>query len=95
VTSLPDVPTVKEAGLPGFEVESWSGFVVPMRTSQEIVQQLSDEIAKILTLPDVQSFIRAQGAEPAFMAPVAFNDYMRAERAKWAQVIKSRNIKVD
>jgi tripartite-type tricarboxylate transporter receptor subunit TctC len=95
VASLPDVPTAKEAGLPGFEVESWSGIVAPVRTPPAIVKRLYDEIAKALDMPDVQNFIRAQGAEPALMTPAAFNAYMRTERAKWAKVIKSRNIKID
>ena len=95
VPSLPDVPTSKEAGLPGFEVESWSGIVVPVRTPKEIVKRLYDEIAKIVEMQDIQNFIRAQGAEPALMNPAAFNAYMRDERTKWAKVIKSRNIKID
>jgi tripartite-type tricarboxylate transporter receptor subunit TctC len=95
VASLPDVPTAKEAGLPDFEVESWSGIVTPVRTPQAIVKRLYDEIANALDMPDVQNFIRAQGAEPALMSPAAFNAYMRAERAKWATVIKSRNIRID
>ena len=53
------------------------------------------EIAKILEIPDITSFIRAQGAEPALTDPAAFGAYMNAERAKWAKVIKTRNIKID
>ncbi|MDB5924826.1 MAG: hypothetical protein JWN13_3762 [Betaproteobacteria bacterium] len=95
VPSLPDVPTSREAGLPGFEVESWSGFVAPAKTPPRIIRRLYDEIAKILEIPDITSFIRAQGAEPALMDPAAFGAYMNAERAKWAKVIKTRNIKID
>ena len=95
VPSLPDVPTAREAGLPGFEVESWSGFVAPAKTPPRIVKRLYDEIAKAVEMPDIQSFIRAQGAEPALMDPAAFGAYMTAERAKWAKVIKSRNIRID
>lgn len=95
VASLPDVPTAKEAGLPGFEVESWSGIVAPTRTPPAIVKRLYDEIARIVEMPDIENFIRAQGAEPALMNPAAFNVYMREERTKWAKVIKSRNIRID
>jgi tripartite-type tricarboxylate transporter receptor subunit TctC len=95
VASLPDVPTAREAGLPGFEVESWSGFVAPAKTPPRIVKRLYDEIAKIVDMPDIQSFIRSQGAEPALMDPATFGTYMSAERVKWATLIKSRNIRID
>jgi tripartite-type tricarboxylate transporter receptor subunit TctC len=95
VPSLPDVPTSREAGLPGFEVESWSGIVAPAKTPPPIVKRLYTEIAKAVEMPDIQAFIKAQGAEPALMDPQTFGAYMSAERAKWAKVIKSRNIRID
>ena len=95
VPSLPDVPTSQEAGLPGFEVESWSGLVAPAKTPPQIVRRLYDEIAKIVPTPEITAFIRAQGAEPALMDPAAFGTYMAAERAKWSKVIKSANIRID
>lgn len=93
VQSLPDVPTSKEAGLPGFEVESWSGFVAPEKTPPHIVRQLHDEIAKIVAMPDIQAFIRARGAEPALLGPEQFGAYMAEERAKWTNVIKAADLK--
>jgi tripartite-type tricarboxylate transporter receptor subunit TctC len=95
VPSLPDVPTSQEAGLPGFEVESWSGFVAPAKTPPQIIRRLYDEIAKIVETPDIKSFIRAQGAEPALMEPAKFGAYMAAERAKWAKVIKAAHITIE
>jgi tripartite-type tricarboxylate transporter receptor subunit TctC len=95
VPALPDVPTSQEAGLAGFELESWSGFVAPARTPPHVIRRLFDEIAKIVATPEITGFIRAQGAEPALMEPVKFGAYMAAERAKWAKVIKAANVKVD
>jgi tripartite-type tricarboxylate transporter receptor subunit TctC len=92
---MPEVPTAQEAGLPGFEVESWSGFVVPAKTPAVIVRRLYSEIAKIVEMPDVRTFILNQGAEPALMDPAQFGAYMKAERAKWAKVIQSANVKVE
>jgi tripartite-type tricarboxylate transporter receptor subunit TctC len=95
VPSMPDVPTSQEAGLKGFEVESWSGIVAPAKTPTQIVRRLYDEIAKIVATPEITGFIRSQGAEPALMDPPKFGAYMAAERAKWAKVIKAANIKVE
>lgn len=92
---LPDVPTSRESGLAGFEVDSWTGFLVPARTPPAIVKRLHDEIAKILENREVRSFILGQGAEPAPMDPARFGAYMAAERTKWAQVIRSANLKVE
>lgn len=92
---LPDVPTSNESGLPGFEVQSWSGFVAPAQTPKFIVRRLYDEIAKIVNTPDVKDFIVSQGAEPALMDPAQFGAYMNAERAKWAKVVKAANLKVE
>jgi tripartite-type tricarboxylate transporter receptor subunit TctC len=93
IAMLPDVPTSKEAGLPGFEVDSWSGLVAPAKTPAPIVRRLYEEIAKALESAEVAGFIRAQGAEPALMDPKAFGAYMDAERAKWTRVIKTANVK--
>lgn len=95
LTLLPNVPTAKEADLAGFEVESWSGFVVPAKTPKPIVQRLYAEVAKILDTEEIKAFIRQQGAEPALMDPATFNAYMAQERAKWAKVVKRANLKVE
>lgn len=91
---LPEVPTSKEAGLPGFEVESWSGFVVPAKTPKLIVQRLYREIAKIFESDEIKSFIAKQGAEPALMDPDRFNSYMASERAKWTRVVKAADLQI-
>ncbi len=95
LSTMPEVPTSQEAGLPGFEVESWSGFVAPARTPASVVRRLYDEIATIVATPDIKAFILNQGAEPALMDPATFGAYMAAERAKWAKVVKAANLKIE
>jgi len=92
---MPEVPTSQEAGLSGFEVESWSGLVAPARTPASIIRRLYGEIAKIVDTPDIKSFILKQGAELALMDPATFGAYMTAERAKWAKVVKAANLRIE
>lgn len=92
---LPDVPTAQEAGLPGFEVASWTGVLAPAKTPEPIIRRLYDEIAKILNTREMKNFILSQGAEPALMDPAKFGGYINAERIKWGKVIKAANIKLD
>lgn len=95
LTTMPEIPTSEEAGLPGFEVESWSGFVAPARTPAAIIRRLYGEIAKIVDMPEIKSFIVKQGAEPAVMDPATFGAYMTTERAKWAKVVKAANLRIE
>lgn len=95
LSTMPEIPTSQEAGLAGFEVESWSGFVAPARTPAPIIRRLYYEIAKIVDMPEIKSFIAKQGAEPALMDPGTFSAYMTAERAKWAKVVEAANLKVE
>lgn len=95
LSTTPEIPTSEEAGLAGFEVESWSGFVAPARTPSHIIRRLYGEIAKIVATPEIKSFIVKQGAEPALMEPATFGAYMNAERAKWAKVVKAANLKIE
>jgi tripartite-type tricarboxylate transporter receptor subunit TctC len=92
---LPDLPTIAEQGLAGFEVNSWSGVVAPAKTPAAIIKRLYDEIAAIVNDADMRNFLASQGAEPALMGPAEFRDYIRADIAKWAKVIKAANIKVE
>ena len=95
VSVLPDVPTSAEAGLPDFLVESWSGVAAPAKTPPKIVRRLYEEIARILEMPDIQAFIRAQGALPALLGPEEFAAFIAAERAKWTKVAKSAGLKIE
>jgi tripartite-type tricarboxylate transporter receptor subunit TctC len=95
LSAQPDLPTAQEAGLAGFEVESWTGLMAPAKTPEPVVRRLYEEIAKIVSAPDMKNFIVGQGAAPALMDPAAFGAYITAERVKWAKVIKAANVKPD
>jgi tripartite-type tricarboxylate transporter receptor subunit TctC len=90
---LPDVPTLAEAGVPGYEATIWIGLMVPTGTPQPIVTLLSTEINKILARPDVKEAWEKQGATPMIMKPEEFGVYVQSEIDKWAKLIKANNIK--
>jgi len=90
---LPDVPTLSEAGVPGYEATIWIGLMVPTGTPQPVVTLLSTEINKILARPDVRQAWEKQGATPMIMKPEEFGVYVQSEIDKWARVIKANNIK--
>ncbi len=92
---LPDVPTMAEAGLPGYEATIWLGLMAPRGTPKEIVDKLNAVVTKITSQPDVKQLWSKQGAVPMVMNPTAFEKYMQDDIAKWARVIKTANIKVD
>ncbi len=92
---MPDMPTLAEQGLAGFEVSSWQGVMVPARTASPVIARLHAEIAKIIDSPDMRKFLLTQGAEPALMDPAAYGNYLRTEIAKWAGVVKAAGIKVE
>ena len=91
----PDVPTLAEAGLAGYEVGSWQGVFAPAGTPPEIVRRLNAEIVKIVNLPEVREKLTGLGAEPAPMTSEAFGAMVRSEVAKWAEVVKKSGAKVD
>jgi len=90
---MPEVPTIAEQGLPGFEVVSWSGVAAPAKTPPAVIRRLHAEIVKIVNSPDMQKFLANQGAEPALMGPEEFGAYLKADIAKWAKVVKAAGIK--
>jgi tripartite-type tricarboxylate transporter receptor subunit TctC len=83
------VPTVAEAGVPGYEATLWYGLSAPRGTASEIVQRLNREVTSILALQDVRDSLQQQGADAAPSTPEAFGDYTRSEIAKWAKLVKS------
>jgi len=93
--SLPDLPTVAESGLKGYETITWFGFVAPAKTPQAIVARLNAEIVKVLALPEVRSPFAIQGIEVIGGTPEQFASYIRAEIEKWAQVIRLSGAKAD
>ena len=92
---MPEVPTVAEQGLPGFNVASWFGIMAPAGTPGAIVQRLHSEIAKIVGSADMRKFLLTQGAEPMLMDPPKFTEFLRAETEKWGKVVKGANLKLD
>ena len=91
-TILPDVPTLDEAGVKGFQASLWVGFMAPAGTPQPIVDLLNREITKILARPDIKASWGEQGAIPITMTQPEFKAFMEAEIAKWANIIKANNI---
>jgi len=91
---LPDVPTIAEAGVPGYEAVIWIGLMAPAGTPKPIVDKLNAEIRKVLSREDIKAEWAKQGATPMMMTPEEFDRYLRTDIDKWAKVIKSANIKV-
>jgi len=89
---LPDVPTIAEAGVPGFQATLWVGFMAPAGTPQPIVELLNREITKIVSRPDIKAAWEKQGAEPVTMTQPQFKAFMDAQIAKWAGVIEANHI---
>jgi tripartite-type tricarboxylate transporter receptor subunit TctC len=89
---FPQLPTIAEAGVPGYESHAWYGFVVPAKTPQPIVSRLNQEITRLLHTPDITQAILAQGLEVWTMTPDAFGAYIRSEAAKWTRVIRDTGI---
>ena len=93
--ALPNVPTLAEAGLPEPEASFMQGVVVPVGTSKEIVKHLQSEIARIVALPDVVEKLTALGVEPVAGTPEEFGAYIRSELARWGDIIRRSNLKVE
>ena len=92
---LPDVPSIAEAGFPGYNAVGWNGLFVPAATPKDIVARLNTEVNAVLKAPDVRERIVQQGAEVIGGSPDAFAAFIRAETDKWAKVIRERNITPD
>jgi tripartite-type tricarboxylate transporter receptor subunit TctC len=93
--ALPDTPTMAEAGYPEVEGTSWAAVVVPMGTPKEIIAQLQQSIARIVTLPDVKERLDTLGYEPIANTPDECAAFFRSEMAKWGKVIKAAGIRAD
>jgi tripartite-type tricarboxylate transporter receptor subunit TctC len=92
VTVVPDVPTIAEAGLPGFDTSQWFGILGPARMPRAIVDRLYDALARVSNIPEVKSRLVAEGVEVVNRKPDEFADIIRRETVQWAKVIKAAGI---
>ena len=93
--AMPDLPTISEAGLKGFEVISWYGLLAPAGTPQDIVQKINSEVLRTMREPDAVERLASFGAEPVDNTPADFGAFIRREIAKWGKVVKTAGIRAD
>jgi tripartite-type tricarboxylate transporter receptor subunit TctC len=91
----PNVPTIDEAALAGYEYTGWFGAVVPAGTTRDIIAKLSSEIGKIMNMPEIEQRLSSMGLEPATSTPEQFGAYIKAQIAKWAKVIKQSGARIE
>jgi tripartite-type tricarboxylate transporter receptor subunit TctC len=94
-SAMPDVPTVAESGVPGFEAFSWFGLVAPAKTPAPVLAKLEGEVEAILKMPDVQKRLTELGAEPGTLSGDAFGKYLAEETAKWTKIIEASGATVE
>ena len=92
---FPDVPTLAESGMPGFEVGAWQGLMVPANTPKPIIQRLNAEVMKALQSPDVRQKLALQGAEPLGSTPEAYGEYIQKELNRWEMVVKQTGVTLE
>ncbi len=92
---MPELPTIAEAGVPGFEVRNWYGVFVPAGTPREIVARLNAELAKVLQMADVKSKLLESGIEALYSTPEQFAAYIQSETQRWAKVVKASGARAE
>jgi tripartite-type tricarboxylate transporter receptor subunit TctC len=93
--ALPEVPTIAESGVPGYETASWYGMLAPAGTPRAIIERLNREIVKILFVPELRKKLALEGAEPVGNSPDDFAEYIRLELARWAKTVKQARIQLE
>jgi tripartite-type tricarboxylate transporter receptor subunit TctC len=93
--ALPDLPTVAEAGVPGYENTTWNGIGAPARTQRPIIERLNKELTAILQMPDIKEAMRVEGTTITGGTPERFRDYLKSEFAKYGKLIREAGIKTD
>ena len=93
--ALPDIPTVIEAGIKGFEVVGFYGFLGPANLPREVTAKLSDAFRQVLATPDIRNRMTTQGADPAYLGAEDFSKFLAAEMPRWAQAVKASGAKID
>ena len=91
--TLPDVPTLAEAGLPNYTFQSWFGIFAPARTPEAVVRTLNRGLVRIIALPETRKAFVELGIEPVGTSPEDFGKYLRAEIARWSDVMRAHNIR--
>jgi len=91
----PDIPTLDEVGVTGFDATAWFGLFAPAGTPREVINQLSLEVAEALKDPAVNDKLLQLGAEPISSSPEAFGNFFKAELVKWARVVRSAKVQID
>jgi tripartite-type tricarboxylate transporter receptor subunit TctC len=91
----PNIPTVSEAGVPGYEATIWLGLMAPAATPKPILDRLSAEVNKVINAPDIKDNWSKQGAAPMGMKPDEFGAFLKTDIAKWAKVVKAAGAKAD
>jgi tripartite-type tricarboxylate transporter receptor subunit TctC len=92
---LPDVPTLAEAGVPGYEATTWTGLVAPAGMPRAIIARLNAEVNKMVASPSFKEKIAPIGSEPMAGTPEQFAQFIKSESAKWAEVIRKSGAKID
>lgn len=92
---MPNIPTIAESGLPGFDANNWYGLLAPAGTPRPVIMRLNTEVKKVLAMPDVKNFLFNQGLDPAPGTPEQFGAYIKSEMAKWAKVVKASGARAD
>lgn len=95
VAALPEIPTVAESGVPGYEYWGWMGMAAPAGTPRTIVARLNSEIVKILRTPEAREWFAEQGGEPVGDTPEEFAAYIKSEHARWGPIVREAKIKAD
>lgn len=93
--SVPDIPTIAETGLPGYEFSGWTGFAAPSGTPKDIISRLNADIAKIAATPEARAWFDVGGADAGIQSPDAFGEFIRAEHSKWGQVVRDAGIRIE
>jgi len=95
VPSMPNLPTIAESGLPGYEASAWYALFAPARTPKPIVEKMQAEVARILKLPDVRERLGFETIQPVGSSSAEFAEFLKREIAKWGAIVKESGAKVD
>jgi tripartite-type tricarboxylate transporter receptor subunit TctC len=95
MSAIPDVPTVAESGIPGFETGSWQGVLAPAGTPRDVVSKINADFIRVLSTPDMREKLAAQGAEVRVNTPDTFTVFLRDETARWAKVVAANGVKLE